>query len=211
MDARTQGIFNIRDTFAYIVRTTVIYLTILIIPTIYNPNYLKIFGTIIFASLVLMALKSYIIAFISLRSQDPDPIKEIEWPFISVIVSAYYEEAVLDRTIQSILELDYPKDRLEVLYVYESHCLDRTKDIILKYAKQNPHIKPIRRISKSGGHAAANNYGIGFAKGKIIGIFDADQSLDPNLLKKSVIAFDKDAIGCVRGRCSVLNRNINIL
>jgi cellulose synthase/poly-beta-1,6-N-acetylglucosamine synthase-like glycosyltransferase len=130
---------------------------------------------------------------------------------VSIIVSAYYEEAVLDRTIQSVLELDYPQDKLEALYVYESHCTDRTEEIILKYAKQSPCIKPIKKTSKSGGHAAANNYGISFAKGEIIGIFDADQSLDSDLLKKAVISFHKPSIGCVRGRCRVLNRRVNLI
>jgi cellulose synthase/poly-beta-1,6-N-acetylglucosamine synthase-like glycosyltransferase len=100
---------------------------------------------------------------------------------------------------------------MEVLYVYESHCTDRTEEIILKYAKQDSRIRPIRKTSKSGGHAAANNYGIGFAKGEIIGIFDADQSLNSDLLKKAVSLFDKPSIGCVRGRCRVLNRSNNLL
>ena len=211
MDAKTKERSDIRCTLSYIVRTMLIYLIILILPGIYNEKYLKFFGTIVFLSLVFMALRSYLNAFVSIRSQVPEFTREIEWPFVSIIVSAYYEEAVLDRTIQSILALDYPKDKLEVLYVYESHCTDRTEDIILKYAQQNPFIKPIKKTSKSGGHAAANNYGISFAKGNIIGIFDADQSLDYDLLKKAVISFDKPSIGCVRGRCQVLNRSVNLL
>lgn len=211
MDARTKELSDIRCTLPYIVGTMSIYLIVLIIPGIYNENYLKFFGTIIFLSLVFMALRSYLTAFVSIKSYVPESQWKKEWPFASIIVSAYYEEAVLDRTIQSILELDYPKDKLEVLYVYESHCTDRTEDIILEYAQRNPIIKPIRKTSKSGGHAAANNYGISFAKGDIIGIFDADQSLDSDLLKKAVISFDKPSIGCVRGRCRVLNRGINLL
>ena len=187
------------------------FIIILILPGMLNQNYVKFFGTVVFLFLAFMAIRSYIIAFASMRSYESLSQREDEWPSVSIIVSAYYEEAVLERTIQSILKLDYPKDKVEILYIYESHCTDRTEEIILKYALQDPRIKPIRKTSKSGGHAAANNYGISFAKGQIIGVFDADQSLNPDLLKKAVTLFNKPSIGCVRGRCRVINRESNLL
>ena len=211
MNAKTKEAFDVKCNLFYIIVTMLIFIIILIIPASLNQNYVRFFGTVVFLFLAFMALRSYVIAFASMKSYKSYSQEEKEWPFVSLIVSAYYEEAVLDRTIQSVLELDYPKDKVEILYVFESHCTDRTEEIILKYAQEDPRIKPIRKTSTSGGHAAANNYGIGFAKGQIIGIFDADQSLNPDLLKKAVILFNKPSIGCVRGRCRVINRNGNLL
>ena len=211
MNAITKESFDIKCNLYYIIATMLIFIIILIIPGVFSQNYIKFLGTVVFLFLAFMALRSYLIAFVSMESHKFCSQKETDWPFVSIIVSAYYEEAVLDRTIQSVLKLDYPKDKVEILYVFESHCTDRTEEIILKYALQDPRIKPIRKTSKSGGHAAANNYGISFAKGQIIGIFDADQSLNPDLLKKAVVLFDKPSIGCVRGRCRVINRDSNLL
>ncbi len=211
MNAKTNEVFDIKYNLSYIIGTMSIFIIILILPGMLNQNYVKFFGTVVFLFLAFMAIRSYIIAFASMRSHESLSQREDEWPSVSIIVSAYYEEAVLERTIQSILKLDYPKDKVEILYVYESHCTDRTEEIILKYALQDPRIKPIRKTSKSGGHAAANNYGISFAKGQIIGVFDADQSLNPDLLKKAVTLFNNPSIGCVRGRCRVINRDSNLL
>ena len=198
MNAITKEAFDIKCNLFYIILTMLIFMIILIIPGMISQNYIRFLGTVVFLFLAFMALRSYVIAFASMKSYKFCSQKEKEWPFVSIIVSAYYEEAVLDRTIQSVLQLDYPKDKLEILYVFESHCTDRTEEIILKYARQDPRIIPIKRTSKSGGHAAANNYGISSAKGRIIGIFDADQSLDPDLLKKAVILFNKPSVGCVK-------------
>lgn len=211
MDAKVYEIFDIKSNLSYSIGTMLIFIIILVLPGVLNQDYVRFFGTVVFLLLAFMALRSYVIAFASLGCDKLGSEREKEWPFVSIIVSAYYEEAVLDRTIQSVLELDYPKDKVEILYVYESHCTDRTEEIILKYAGEDPRIKPIRKSSQSGGHAAANNYGISFARGQIIGIFDADQSLNPDLLKKAVILFNKPSIGCVRGRCRVMNRDRNLL
>jgi cellulose synthase/poly-beta-1,6-N-acetylglucosamine synthase-like glycosyltransferase len=211
MNAKTKEAIDMKCNLSYIIGTMSIFIIILILPGMLNHNYVKFFGTVVFLFLSFMAIRSYVIAFSSMGSCESLSQKENEWPSVSIIVSAYYEEEVLDRTIQSILKLDYPEDKVEILYVYESHCTDRTEDIILKYALQDPRIKPIKKTSKSGGHAAANNYGISFAKGQIIGVFDADQSLNPDLLKKAVTLFNKPSIGCVRGRCRVINRDSNLL
>jgi hypothetical protein len=69
MDAKTKELSDIRCTLSYVVKTMSIYLIILILPGIYNENYLKFFGTIIFLFLVFMALRSYLTAFVSINSE----------------------------------------------------------------------------------------------------------------------------------------------
>ena len=65
-------------------------------------------------------------------------------------------------------------------------------------------------VSHKGGKAAATNYGLRFATGDIIGIFDADHALDRGLAV-SVAPLRNRAVGCVRGRCRTVNRTLNLV
>ncbi len=212
MKVRTKTRPSLKYGLVYFFITVIlIYLCILLIPGLLIDNYLKVFGTIPFIIIVFFSLRFYVFAVATLIKPKIKLVRPKKYPFVSIIVPAYNEEAVLDRTIRSMLELDYPKDRLEVLYVYESHCTDRTEEIILKYAKKDQRIVPLKRNEKKGGKAAPSNYGIRHAKGDIIGIFDADHSLNPDLVLYAVNLLRDKRAGCVRGRCRVINRNANLL
>jgi cellulose synthase/poly-beta-1,6-N-acetylglucosamine synthase-like glycosyltransferase len=134
-----------------------------------------------------------------------------ELPRVSLIIPSYNEETVLQRTITSALGLDYPKDKLELIYVYESACTDKTEQIIKAFASQDPRIKAVQRITRKGGKAAATNYGLRFATGDIIGIFDADHSLNGDLLRHAVAQLQVPGVKCVRGWCRTINRTHNAL
>ncbi|MBN1126905.1 MAG: glycosyltransferase family 2 protein [Sedimentisphaerales bacterium] len=107
--------------------------------------------------------------------------------------------------------LDYPADRIEFLYLYESASTDRTEEVIQSFARNDPRIKPICRATSKGGKAPITNDGIRQAKGQIIGIFDADHALNPDLVRLAVAQLQDPKVGCVRGRCRIRNATQNLV
>jgi len=132
-----------------------------------------------------------------------DIIDDDHSPFVSIIVSAYNEERVLPRTIDSLLKVDYPKDKLEIIYVYEDTCTDRTESILQDFARRDERIKSVKY---HGGKATCLNYGISISKGDVICILDADHSLDKEAVKRAVSRLYNDKIYAVRGRPRVINK-----
>ena len=66
------------------------------------------------------------------RRRKPQPSTKF-LPTVSILVSAYNEEAVIERKIHNILSIDYPKDKLQVL-IGDDGSADRTAEIIAGYA-----------------------------------------------------------------------------
>ena len=54
-------------------------------------------------------------------------------PFVSVVITVYNAERYLPRCLESLLALDYPKDRYEVVIV-DARSRDRTQDIVREFA-----------------------------------------------------------------------------
>ncbi|MBW7989252.1 MAG: glycosyltransferase family 2 protein [Planctomycetes bacterium] len=188
-----------------------IYLLVLSLPEQIYPRYHMVLGTTVFTVIIFCSARSYLLAFFALKKQNTyDRLPDV-LPRVSLIIPSYNEEAVLERTIPSVLSLDYPPDKLELIYVYESACTDKTEQIIKAFASQDPRIVPVQRLTRKGGKAAVTNYGLQFATGDIIGIFDADHSLNSDLLRHAVAQLQAPGVKCVRGWCRTINRTHNVV
>ncbi len=75
---------------------------------------------------------------------------------VSVIMAAYNEEAVLEEKMQSLLNLDYPKDRLTI-YIGSDCSNDRTNDILAAYAKKEPRLHFFPFTERQGKPGVVNN------------------------------------------------------
>lgn len=117
-------------------------------------------------------------------------------PKVSVLVSAYNEEAVIEKKILNFLELDYPKDLLEIL-IGDDGSSDRTAEIVERYADKGIHLV---RAVKNAGKAAMLNRLQSEASGEILVFCDANTMLFPNVIRKLVSPFADPKIGCVCGR-----------
>jgi cellulose synthase/poly-beta-1,6-N-acetylglucosamine synthase-like glycosyltransferase len=104
-------------------------------------------------------------------------------PRVSVLVPCYNEEKTVEKTVDSLLELDYPHDRLQII-VIDDGSSDRTWEIVQVYA-ENPRVLLLTKKNE-GSKYAALNYGITFATGDIIGCLDADSRVTPNALRASM-------------------------
>ena len=120
---------------------------------------------------------------------------DAELPTVSILISAFNEEAVIERKIQNILELDYPKDKLEVL-IGDDGSADKTAEIIARYADQGITLV---KAPKNAGKAAMLNRLNKIAKNDILLFCDANTMFFPNVVRKLVVPFQDEKIGCACG------------
>ena len=122
-------------------------------------------------------------------------MNEKYFPYVSLIIAAYNEEAVIKEKIENSLKLDYPKDKLEII-VFSDTSTDRTDEIVKEYEKKR--IKLIR-IEGRKGKTICQNEVVKLAKGEIIVFSDANSMYEPNAIKKIVRHFFDKKVGCVVG------------
>lgn len=120
-------------------------------------------------------------------------------PRISAIVPAHNEEAVIDKTIRSLLSAEW--DDLEIIVVDDgSH--DRTAELAGAYAADG--VRLIRQAQS--GKATALNTGIAAAEGDVVVVIDADTMLDPGFFREVAPHFADPEVVAVAGNVKVGNR-----
>ncbi|WEU40536.1 MAG: glycosyltransferase family 2 protein [Candidatus Odinarchaeum yellowstonii] len=124
-------------------------------------------------------------------------------PTLSIIIPVKNEEHVVGRLLKRITELNYPKEKLEVIIV-EDGSTDNTKAICEEYAQKHDYIKVYTR-DRSVGKPDAIEFGCQKANGEIIGVFDADSLPEKDLLIKAVNRLNNPGTAAVQGRLKALN------
>jgi cellulose synthase/poly-beta-1,6-N-acetylglucosamine synthase-like glycosyltransferase len=126
-------------------------------------------------------------------------------PTVSVLVPCKDEEEVLDNLLASLLALDYPHDRLELVIV-DDGSTDATGAILERAAESEPRLRCLHRPPGSpGGKSAALNAGLALAGGDVIVVFDADHRPKPDVIARLVRSFEDPRVGAVQGRCEIRN------
>lgn len=132
---------------------------------------------------------------------------------VSVMIPARNEELVIEKTIRTILSLDYPRDMLEIVIINDGST-DRTAEIVEKMAATEARIKYISLPTGEIGHgkAFALNEGLRLCSHDIIAIYDADNNPEPNSLKILVPHLLHDEkTAAVIGKFRTINRKRNWL
>ena len=128
-------------------------------------------------------------------------------PFVSIIVPVFNEGKILNRSIQSLLELNYYN--YDIIIVNDGST-DDTKVIAESFVGLHAgKFNPIRisLINKTnGGKASALNAGIAYSKAEFVLCTDGDSQLSPDSLRNAVRHFKNEKIGAVAGNVKVLNR-----
>jgi cellulose synthase/poly-beta-1,6-N-acetylglucosamine synthase-like glycosyltransferase len=130
------------------------------------------------------------------RPSPPPPGTPAEWPTISIVVPAYNEEHAIGRTIESLLLLDYPADRRQILILSDAST-DRTDEIIRSFAARGVELL---RMPARVGKTAMENSAIPHLRGEIIVNTDAAIRILPQSLKPLIRVFQDPTIGVASGR-----------
>lgn len=104
---------------------------------------------------------------------------------VCIIVPVWNEERTLRGTLESLLALDYPKDKLEIL-VIDDGSTDSTLSIAQTFAHE-PQIKVFTK--ENGGKHTAVNFGINQTNAELVGCLDADSFVDKNALLEIIHMF----------------------
>ena len=123
-------------------------------------------------------------------------------PKVSILVSAFNEEAVIEKKIQNFLELDYPRELLEIL-IGDDGSADKTAEIISRYADRGITLV---KAPKNAGKAAMLNRLQKLAQGEILVFCDANTMFFPNVVRKLVAPFCDPKIGGVCGHLSLTDK-----
>ena len=142
-----------------------------------------------------------------------DFTNEAEIPNVTVQLPIYNELYVVDRLLDNIAKLNYPKDKLEIQVLDDStdESVKQTASKIRHLQQNGLDIKHIRRKNRTGFKAGALKEGLKTAKGDFIAIFDADFLPDENWLTKTIPYFKDQNIGVVQTRWGHINRDYSIL
>jgi cellulose synthase/poly-beta-1,6-N-acetylglucosamine synthase-like glycosyltransferase len=133
-------------------------------------------------------------------------------PIYTILVPVYKEPEVIPILINSLSKLDYPHERLDVIILLEEN--DQATIEAARAAKPPRYVRLlIVPDSKPKTKPKACNYGLAFARGEYLTIYDAEDIPDPDQLKKAVIAFKKGdpSLVCVQAALNYFNRNENFL
>lgn len=136
-----------------------------------------------------------------------------EIPFVTIQLPVYNEMYVMERLLDNIALIDYPKDKLEIQVLDDStdESVKTTHAHIQRLKATGLDIEHIRRTDRSGFKAGALKEGLKIAKGEFIAIFDADFLPAPDWLLRTIPYFKDKQIGVVQTRWGHINRNYSIL
>ena len=131
-----------------------------------------------------------------LRPTRIETMKGAPWPTVTITVPVYNAVTKIRGTLEHLLQLDYPRDRLQVLVISDAST-DGTDDIAREFAGRGVELLRMpRRIGKT----AAENAALAVARGEIIVNVDATISVPADSLKPLVRVFDDPTIGVASGR-----------
>jgi len=138
--------------------------------------------------------------------------KAEEIPYVTIQLPIYNEMYVVERLLENIAGIEYPKDKLEIQVLDDStESVEKTALQILKLQQNGLDIKHICRENRIGFKAGALKEGLKIAKGEFIAVFDSDFLPKKDWLYQTVPYFKDPEIGVVQTRWGHINRDYSLL
>lgn len=130
-------------------------------------------------------------------------------PYVSLLVAAKNEEAVIGNIVRKLCSQDYPMERYEV-WIIDDNSTDQTLVLLEKLAREYEQLKVLRRSAgASGGKSGALNQVLPQTRGEILAVFDADAQVSSDLLRRVLPLFEREAVGAVQVQKAIANANTN--
>ncbi|MCE2790795.1 MAG: glycosyltransferase [Saprospiraceae bacterium] len=134
-------------------------------------------------------------------------------PFVTIQLPLYNEKNVAERLIRCVMEMDWPKDKLQVQILDDStdETAVITKALQSEYRTLGYDISCLQRTVRGGYKAGALKSAMDGVKGEFIAIFDADFLPERDFLRRILPFFHDQKVGIVQGRWAHLNQNATFL
>lgn len=166
--------------------------------------------------LFIFSLGQLHLTWIYLRRERPDkvapPTSRFQ-PAITIQLPVYNEKYVVERLIEAVSKIEYPREKLEIQILDDSN--DETSGIIYQkiewLKKFDLNIRHLHREKRTGFKAGALADGLQSAKGDFIVIFDSDFIPQPDFLNKTLPWFSDPAIGAVQTRWGHINKDYSLI
>ncbi|MCC6753026.1 MAG: glycosyltransferase family 2 protein [Saprospiraceae bacterium] len=135
------------------------------------------------------------------------------YPVVTIQLPIFNEVYVVDRLIDNICRMDYPREKLEIQVLDDStdetvECAARK---VAHYREQGIDIVHLHRTDRKGYKAGALREGTAVCRGEFIAIFDADFLPNPDFLKKALPHFSSPQTGVVQTRWEHINEDYSLL
>ena len=160
-----------------------------------------------------LALGGYLYSRKSSRERRHLERQDLKLPALSILVPAHNEELVIERTIETILKSDYPREKIELI-VLNDGSTDQTASVLDRLTKTHKSLHVVHIPAGEGGKgkAAVLNRGLQLAQHDMICIFDADNQPEPSSLRYLAAQFILDPhLGGALGKFRTINRDKNWL
>jgi glycosyltransferase involved in cell wall biosynthesis len=118
------------------------------------------------------------------------------WPSVTITVPVYNAVSSIAATLESLLALEYPRDRFQILVISDAST-DGTDDLVRAFADRGVELL---RLPERRGKTTAENAALAASRGEILVNVDSTILLPSNSLKKLVRVFDDPTIGVASGR-----------
>jgi len=136
-----------------------------------------------------------------------------ELPKVCIQLPTFNEALVVDRLIDAVCKIDYPKDKMEIQVLDDS--TDETQDVLKKIVEEKKklgfNINYYHRDNRQGFKAGALKEGLEKTDAEFIAIFDADFIPNSDFLNRTIHYFTDPKIGMVQTRWEHLNAEYSIL
>ena len=146
----------------------------------------------------------YLLVFIKRLAIKAKPLADITddcLPEVTLMVCAYNEEDIISEKMSNIHSLDYPADRLHLVWVTDGST-DNTNSILSAYPDVKIVFSPERR-----GKSAALKHGIKEVSTEIVMMTDANTMLNPGAVREIVRLMQNPKVGCVSGEKKVMAKS----
>lgn len=146
----------------------------------------------------------YLLVFIKRLAIKAKPLADITddcLPEVTLMVCAYNEEDIISEKMSNIHSLDYPADRLHLVWVTDGST-DNTNSILSAYPDVKIVFSPERR-----GKSAALKHGIKEVSTEIVMMTDANTMLNPGAVREIVRLMQTPKVGCVSGEKKVMAKS----
>lgn len=149
----------------------------------------------------------------SLKEREKIDCNEYQFPTCSILIPAHNEEKVIGKTLEAMMKLNYPRDKLNIIVINDGST-DKTGEITDKYSNLDSRIKLHNVTKGEGGRGKSRvlNIGVKQTDSEIIAIYDADNTPEENALRYLVVQLlTHKELGAAIGKFRTVNKNRNLL